>query len=446
MNKLQTNILLIDIAYSEEIYIKLAKELKLTHGISTTIVSFIKKRSEFFETQGVRSVYIDTLSVTNKDYEGGKRLINELESTYPDFRYDLTKKRDRFLRYRNKRVTERRLFKAAKEFQRVLEEEKPVLVLGEISTAIEFVYYFVCANQNIPYRHLLNLPSQKPLITLFDYSHSAQSTQKTGVLKSHSDDELVDYKLMCSRVKKRDSGVKYFFKTFGLRYSKNDYRASLRYKLRYALKPFYKLFYRTLEAVFFRDFDPNKKGLFVALHVQPESTPDFVSSFYADQLDLIERLSEAVPKNMEVFVKEHPNVLSMRAPFRLLRLLLKGNITFVKRHVDSCFVIQNVECIATIAGTIAVEAAEYGTPVLVFSDIFYKSLPNVIDAREFVSLSEAIQNAVGLKIEGLDQKALDQWFSTHGAPGIIHDPRIVPEVVEASNIKKIATLVANYIQ
>jgi hypothetical protein len=165
--------------------------------------------------------------------------------------------------------------------------------------------------------------------------------------------------------------------------------------------------------------------------------------FHADQLKVVELISQTAPFDVEIYVKEHPNVLSMRNPVKLFKLLMEKNIKLLPRNQGAFDIIKEFDCVVTIAGTVAMQAAMNGIPTLIFSDIFFKELPNVIDARKFLSVSEAIEAAFNSinSTKPLTEVEIDKWLRIIGFPGYFHDPRLVHEVLSDENINNISNLI-----
>lgn len=437
-------VIFFDIAYSYELVEKLAHNLETNHSIGSKFLSLSSYKTDYLRKQGVDSLYLDVTRSSKSQRKKGRDLIHHLEKLYPDYRLSLSLKRDRFLRWLPRTQGRNLLYAAAYHINNILSESKISLIIGEISTAIEYLFYFSSKSKNIPYRHLLNLPSQTPLITLFDHEHSAGSVP-INLEKNQQYDDGINYETMCHRVKTKPSYLMNFISKFKLVYSPNDYRTSLYYKSRYLVKPFYFLFYYLLEKLSATDIDANSKTVFFPLHVQPESTPDFVSIFYSDQFDLIQNLSQAAPDTINIYVKEHPNMLSMRNPFKMIRMIANHNVRLLRRDMPSKHILQKVDSVVTVAGTIAIQAAAFGKPTMVFSNIYYNELKNVIDGRKYVSLSQGLASLMKAAPPPMSTHETETWLRNYGMPGFIHDPRIVPEVVNDKNIQNIACLISNFL-
>jgi hypothetical protein len=433
-------VLFVDTAYYVDFYLKINEQLK-KDGICIFVVTFSRLKALFYEKKGVFAHHIDL----NKRSQKGNMILRELENYDANYRVNQSLKNDRFLRWRSRRYGLKILESAAYGFDQLLSLKSPSLIIGEISTAIEYLMYFLSQKRGVPYRHLLNLPGKEALITFFDYQHSALGTSYVGfgIPDDRTISREINYEVLCKRVKNKNSGLFSFLRQLPFVYSANDYRTHLIYKFRYFLKPAYFVFYLLIEAIFKQNLRSGARKIFIALHVQPESTPDFVSMFHADQLKVVELISQTAPFDVEIYVKEHPNVLSMRNPVKLFKLLMEKNIKLLPRNQGAFDIIKEFDCVVTIAGTVAMQAAMNGIPTLIFSDIFFKELPNVIDARKFLSVSEAIEAAFNSinSTKPLTEVEIDKWLRIIGFPGYFHDPRLVHEVLSDENINNISNLI-----
>jgi hypothetical protein len=381
------------------------------------------------------------------DRERGQRVIQELESAYPDFRLALCVRRDRFLPSRLSRKWRQRFQVYAAAFDRALESEQVDLVVGEVSTAIEYLFYFVALRRGVVYRHLLNLPTISPRVILFDHTHSAKCIEESNRISAEVDTlNEIGYWQLLERVKQHRPTMSAYIDSIGDLLRPSDYRKNLKYKLRYLVKPFFAIFYRLVELTFGRSLKGlgDSKFAYLALHIQPESTPDFVSVFYADQFELARQILAALPSDYLLVIKEHPNQLSIRKWYSMFPEFLHGRLVLLNRFESADSLLKKASLVITIAGSVCIEAAQSRRPVLVFSDVFFKALPNVVDAREHVDLASAVNAATALDIDA-DFDA-ESWMQQLGAPGFYHDPRLAPEVLGAENIRRLSRYLYQFLE
>jgi hypothetical protein len=102
------------------------------------------------------------------------------------------------------------------------------------------------------------------------------------------------------------------------------------------------------------------------LHTRPE---DGVSSMGRgeDELQLILRLSNNLPKDLKVAAKEHPSMVGFRDP-RFYQTLLSSGIHLVHPHANTAQLIRDASGVAGISGTALLEAVLAGKPVLTLGE------------------------------------------------------------------------------
>lgn len=119
---------------------------------------------------------------------------------------------------------------------------------------------------------------------------------------------------------------------------------------------------------------PKRGDRFAAffLHFQPERTTLPESYGFGQQLGAIVALAAALPREMVLYVKEHPSTYTNlcqwdeRLPFWYRRLTQVPNVRLLPLDTDPYALIDSSECVATIAGTIGGEALIRGKPVIAF--------------------------------------------------------------------------------
>lgn len=125
--------------------------------------------------------------------------------------------------------------------------------------------------------------------------------------------------------------------------------------------------------------DLKDKFVYFALHLQPEKTTSSGGGEYVDQLLAIERLSEFVPDNVKIYVKENPiQTYMMRGAFFYDRLRSINKVIMVPNDTNTYDLIKNSLFVSTVTGTVGWEAISGGKNVLIFGwGTWYRTLPGV---------------------------------------------------------------------
>lgn len=443
-------ILIIDNGTNFLLFKIIANELKIKYSYEVEYITLIKSRVNYFKKINITSHYINLRNNQSTQTKIGLEIIQQVEAQQSSYRLALSIKRDRVLRTRNFEKAKKILCGAAFQFKEILEREKPSLVLGEISWAIEDLFFHITECAGIRYRHLLNLPGKKLRVAAFDAQHTAAGTFYIGRdYKEEGNDESKSYYDLCKSVKEYKSSNYYILKNIKLLYSNNDYRQSIFYRIKNLYKPIYKHLYDLFERIYSSNVPTKGNGrvnIIMVFHVQPESTPDFVAPFHADQIRLLEQIINSLTINQHLYLKEHPNVVSIRNLFDLSKLLNKPNVHLLKKNESGIKLLENFDFVVSIAGTALFEAAKIGIPAICYSNIFFNSLPNVVSGQKFSNFAQALSYANNLKCKPLAEHEAEEFLSQFGLPSYIHDARIEPEVAQQENVNNLVYLIHTIIK
>ena len=125
---------------------------------------------------------------------------------------------------------------------------------------------------------------------------------------------------------------------------------------------------------------PAEPFVFCPLHYQPEATLLGASPAWLDQLALVRLLSASLPAGHRLVVKDHPVIGGTRAPafYRSVRQL--PNVVLLDERVSGRWIARARNCslVATIGGTVGLEAMLFGKPVLVFGRVYYDCMDTVL--------------------------------------------------------------------
>ena len=75
------------------------------------------------------------------------------------------------------------------------------------------------------------------------------------------------------------------------------------------------------------------------------------------------------------------------------------NVTLIHPSISPEKLMKNCSIVFTIAGASGFEAAFYGKPSIVFSDVVYVELPSVTRVREIENLESIIKKSMKTKVE-----------------------------------------------
>lgn len=176
--------------------------------------------------------------------------------------------------------------------------------------------------------------------------------------------------------------------------------------------------------------------VYFPLHLQPELTTTGFGGAYSDQLDAIDRLSEMVPAGWKIFVKENPKQsYKQRGAEFFRRLSALENVEYIGKEVDTYWLMENCQFVATITGTAGWEAITGGKPCLYFGLAWYASIPGAIAYEPSIKVDDILNTHI-------NQEEQSHAFSAiyrKTRPGLIDlDYRhIYPDYSTENNILKI---------
>ncbi len=132
----------------------------------------------------------------------------------------------------------------------------------------------------------------------------------------------------------------------------------------------------------------NGKSILFLLHYQPELTTIPLAKDYANQYLAIRQLSNLLP-DFSIMVKEHPVTFTYRSKTTLAfrnsdfyrSLSSIPNVYLLSPDFDSLDLINKVDCVASIRGSVSTEAVLSGRKALIFSNSVYSNCPGIFQIK-----------------------------------------------------------------
>jgi hypothetical protein len=303
-------------------------------------------------------------------------------------------------------------------YEKVLDEIKPDYVIIRNPEYQDIrLFYEICKSKNIPVLVLsfTRFSDRWMLSSKVDEPISLENLDKN--LKIESFDELIKSskhyaKIHSSWLPKQKSNIfqklnvlKLIFSTFHSS-NINNYRdigktpwTTLTKRIGLLLKSLVIEQFLNRNAI--KVIKSDMKFAFFPLHVEPEERILIKSQFFADQLSVIKNISQSLPIGTNLLVKEHPamKLLGWRDLDFYKKILEMPNVKLIHPSVSTEDLIQNSSFIITIAGTTAIEAAFYGKPSVVFTDVIFSSLSCVFTVKILEDLPNIIKKCLNSKVD-----------------------------------------------
>lgn len=148
------------------------------------------------------------------------------------------------------------------------------------------------------------------------------------------------------------------------------------------------------------------------LHTEPEVTLLVYSRHCMNQIEVVRALAQSLPAGMSVLIKEHPVAIGKRPPGFYRKLLEIPGVSLAEPRLSSRHLVERCSLVATIAGSIGLEAAFRGKPVLLFGHAPFEVLPATMVRR--VSGFEGLAHEVKALLDGHrpDSEALVDYVAT----------------------------------
>jgi len=132
--------------------------------------------------------------------------------------------------------------------------------------------------------------------------------------------------------------------------------------------------------------------IYFAMQLQPEMTTSALGGWFRDQALAIEYLSDLVPPDVMIYVKENPKQGAfMRGPLFFHRLNRIKNVKILPSYANTHALTEKSLFVSTITGTVGWEAIRQGKKVLAFGNPWYKSLPGVFTYNETLTYKDIIE-------------------------------------------------------
>lgn len=141
--------------------------------------------------------------------------------------------------------------------------------------------------------------------------------------------------------------------------------------------------------------------VYFAMQLQPEMTTSALGGWFRDQALAIEYLSDLIPEDVMIYVKENPKQGAfMRGPLFFHRLNRIKNVKILPSYANTHELTEKSLFVSAITGTVGWEAIRQGKKVLAFGNPWYKSLPGVFTYNEILTYKDIIDyNIVHSELE-----------------------------------------------
>ncbi len=145
---------------------------------------------------------------------------------------------------------------------------------------------------------------------------------------------------------------------------------------------------------------PQEPYLFFGLHMQPESSIDVYAPFFANQLDTIEKMARAIPPTHKLLVKIHISDADNYSRAQLRRLRDLPGVQLVLPTAWSRPFVERSAGLIVISGTMGLEGALLGKPVIALGRMAYASFPTVARVGDLNDMPDVVRRQLAMPHPG----------------------------------------------
>lgn len=152
---------------------------------------------------------------------------------------------------------------------------------------------------------------------------------------------------------------------------------------------------------FKKTIDDSSPFVYFPLHQEPERVTLIGAPYFTNQLETIRHILRSLPVGYKLLVKEHPtqSIRGWRDISYYKQLMNLPNLDLMHPTTNNDDLLKKSSLVITIAGTTGLEAAFYGKPSIIFSDLGYSLLPSVFKVNSIEELPQIIKTALRHKVD-----------------------------------------------
>lgn len=170
----------------------------------------------------------------------------------------------------------------------------------------------------------------------------------------------------------------------------------------------------------FDEYKNHKNYFFFPLSVRPESTSSIYGFHNYDDIETIRLISNNLPKNFMLFVKQHPDDLSRNSSFySCIRKI--PFVRILQPSLNSIDLIKNSVGVITHSGTAGFESILYQKPVILLGKANYEFHKNVRKVKTILDLHNELRNISNGKyiFKNNDKKEFLQKYKKYVFEGVL---------------------------
>ncbi|MGO8828557.1 MAG: hypothetical protein ACLQT5_04870 [Steroidobacteraceae bacterium] len=183
------------------------------------------------------------------------------------------------------------------------------------------------------------------------------------------------------------------------------------------------------------------------LHMQPESSIDVWAPFFSNQMWVVELLARSIPPTHKLLVKIHKSDVANYSRAQLLRMRSFPGVELAAPSADARRLVENADLLFSIQGTIGLEAALLGKPVIVLGDSPVALFPSASPIGKIVDLPKLVRQKLSERPPARRQ-ILDAYgeFLKPFAPACYNDWSVRPHDREIEGCAALFSALSRFLQ
>lgn len=407
---------------------KISKKLKEKKSYNMFGAAFSKRNyidiKEYNEDEEVFSKLFDFIEFNKKIHKKSINIYKELFKKEMQYNMPINKiiYSDRLIIHYNDTKRNLLVYSIIKFAEMILQNEKIDIVIGELSSASDLIFYYICKSKGIKYisfwhgriKNKIEFTDIKGdrhgLIEKYNYYKSnGISIDKQDMLNSYLENfnknEVPDYMNIASQIKIKSVYKKSYkensvnrlykyLKTYHDDQFSVDMPNNIKYKLRPRINKLKFPFKRLLLKKLFDEIDLNQHFIILPLHFQPEASTLTFATYYLNQLEFIINISKSIPSGILLYVKEHPSMFLDRNISFYKELKKIPNVKIVAPNIPIKKLLKHCKGVITLTNTTGYEAIIMDKPVFTFGNVFYNRYDYTFNLIKFEDLRDKIIEAI----------------------------------------------------
>ena len=305
-------------------------------------------------------------------------------------------------------------------FEEILESIKPdFLICAAPYLVHQELLYEICKKKNVQCL-LLSMPKLGNKTLISKTVHKFDNIEKLDITEftNRNTEEILDYIKKSSPTSviqkyiKNYSNSKSKFMNSALQYMKNSNSHEKTHFTYFGRKKIKVLIYtikqslkKRLRETFMKNnlttIKPVNPYVYYPMAVDMERNVLIDAPFYTNQIEMIKIIAKSLPINYSLVVKENPSQVTRdwRSISDYKEIMNIPNVQLIHPSVSGIELIKNSALVISLAGSSPLEATFHKKPSIVFGDVIYSLIPNIVKVNEISNLPTIIKNSLNMEID-----------------------------------------------